>query len=441
MDIIELWESEKEEAKRIEELYHFFDEEQRLAGPSHQIEFLTTMHYLKKVLKPDMKILDLGAGTGAYSLALEKLGYEVTAVELTQKNLQTFHEKLTGTEKIHLHQGTATDLSFLEDESFDVILLLGPLYHLEKETDRLRAIMEVRRVMKKSGFLFAAFINHDMIPFTETRRSPQWFKGDTYDHQSFRLMDFPFIFTTLEESRKMLLDCDLVIQREIASDGMSELLSDEIDQMDEETYQQYFAYHLLHCEDKEGLGRSNHFLFQCGQRESLKVSYVDDEEVKKEMEEFLQLPVEKEGFFSFVELEQPEINLLSLSHTPAMPEKNRVPFYSFEIRKHTTPVGKIDLRLGYTRGLYYGGNLGYMIDEKYRGNGYALEGCKLLKKVALKHGMKKLVITTDYLNQSSRRVCEKLGAKLMRTLQLPAEEELYQDGQRFICIYLWDLEA
>ena len=307
-----------------------------------------------------MKILDLGAGTGAYSLALEKLGYEVTAVELTQKNLQTFREKLTGTERIQLHQGTATDLSFLGEESFDVVLLLGPLYHLEKETDRLRALMEVRRVMKKSSFLFVAFINHDMIPFTETRRSPEWFKGDTYDHQSFRMMDVPFVFTTLEESRKMLQDCDLVIQKEIASDGMSELLAEEIDQMDKEAYQQYLAYHLLHCEDKEGLGRSNHLLFQCGQKESIKVSYVDDEEVKKEMEEFLQLPLKHEDFFSFIELEQPEINLLFLSHTPAKPEKNRVPFYSFEIRKHTTPVGKIDLRLGYTKGLYFAGNLGYL---------------------------------------------------------------------------------
>lgn len=440
MDILELWKNEGQEEKRIEELYTYFDEESRLSLGSGRIEFLTTVHYIEKMLKPGMKILDIGAGTGAYSLYFANKGYEVTAIELTKRNCDVFASKLYGDESIRLHQASALDLSFLGAETFDVVLLLGPLYHIEKETDRLRAIMEARRVMKKEGTIFLATINHDMVPYTETMRNPLWFNNNTYDHDTFRLVDIPFIFHTLEESRKMLQDTGLVLQREIASDGMSELLGAQLEEMDAESFHQYLRYHLLHCEDKEGLGRTNHFLFQCGQRESIDVSYPDDEDVLQEMKEIQAYPVDDHGFHSFIELEQGDINLLKVAHKPAEPEKNWVPSYHFEIRQDTTPVGKIDLRLGYTEGLYYGGNLGYEINEEHRGKGYAVEACRLIKKVALRHGMQKILITTDYRNQASRRVCEKLGAKLIRIIALPEEHDLYKEGGRFESIYLWDLE-
>lgn len=439
MDVLSLWEREKEEEKRVEGLYEIFEEEKRFASPSGKVEFLTSLHYIKKILKPGMKILDLGAGTGAYSLALEKMGYEVTALELSKRNLEIFRSSLKGDEGIHLHQGNAMDLSSFPKEFFDVVLLMGPLYHLEEESHRLRVLMEARGVMKKEGFLFVGLINHDLVALTELRRNPKWFLGDSYDQETFRLQNIPFQMFTLEESRQMLHNCDLVIQREIAADGLSELLAKEIDALDLESYEKYLNYHLLHCEDKEGLGRTNHFLFQCGQRESIHVNYLDEEPVQEELKEFLRLPVKAQGFYSFFELEKGEVNLLKLAHIPAKPEINWVPSYVFEIRHGTTPVGRIDLRLGYTQGLYFGGNIGYTIFPEYRGKGYALEACRRIKAVALKHGMEKLMITADFKNKASQRVCEKLGARYLRSIQIPKDDDLYQSGQYFENLYLWDL--
>ena len=82
-------------------------------------------------------------------------------------------------------------------------------------------------------------------------------------------------------------------------------------------------------------------------------------------------------------------------------------------------VGSIDLRIGYNKELYYGRNIGYVIDEAYRGNNYAGRSCKLLPSVVKIHGMKKLIISNEYRNLASRRVCEKIGTKFIRTIALP----------------------
>lgn len=82
-----------------------------------------------------------------------------------------------------------------------------------------------------------------------------------YDKETFQLYDYPFVFHTLERCRDILRAGNIRIQNEVASDGISELLKDMIERMDEESYRQYFRYHLYLCEKKECLGMSNHLLF------------------------------------------------------------------------------------------------------------------------------------------------------------------------------------
>ena len=106
-------------------------------------------------------------------------------------------------------------------------------------------------------------------------------------------------------------------------------------------------------------------------------------------------------------------------------------------RKNGETIGKTNLRVGYTEGLYYGGNIGYMVDQAQRGNGYAVRACRLLARVARAHGMTKLLITNRHDNAASMRVCEKLGARLLRVAPTPAWHDLYQKGDRFGNIYEW----
>ena len=98
-------------------------------------------------------------------------------------------------------------------------------------------------------------------------------------------------------------------------------------------------------------------------------------------------------------------------------------------------IGKIDLRIGYTPGLYVGGNIGYSVDEKYRGRGYAGRACRLLLPVMRYHQMKIALITNDVRNTASRRVCEKLGLQHLGQMQVPNDNEMYARGIYRVNIY------
>ncbi len=103
-------------------------------------------------------------------------------------------------------------------------------------------------------------------------------------------------------------------------------------------------------------------------------------------------------------------------------------------------IGAIDIRIGYNENLYYGGHIGYRVEENYRGNNYASKACKIIKDVATAHGMNRLIITCNPDNYPSRKTCEKVGLKLKEIVDLPPYNELYLDGERQECIYEWILK-
>ncbi len=279
-----------DEAVHISKIYEIFDEDARLRSPAARVEFLTTVRYIEKYLKPGARILDVGAGTGVYSFYFAEQGYQVDALELADENVRVFREKLEqrvaekrATENagqrilqdsagvvgedmkkplaLTLRQGNAMDLSAYEDDSYDIVLLFGPLYHLHSHEDRLRCIAEAKRVCRQDGVIFFAFINNDMVVLTELDYDPHWLSGDTYDHESFKVTDFPFVFLTVDQCRQTLAEAEIRTIHEVASDGVSELLAERINGLSEAEYQQYLRYHFYCCEKPEMLGRSNHLLF------------------------------------------------------------------------------------------------------------------------------------------------------------------------------------
>lgn len=261
MKIEDLYNIEIEE-DRINALYNIFDENSRLSTKATRIEFLTTVRQIEKHLKPGMKILDLGAGTGEYSLYFAGNGYDVTAIELVEKHVKQIKEKMVPKMTLEVFQGNAKDISIIEHNSFDIVLCFGPLYHLEKVEDKMKCIEEVKRVCKDNGKMFFAFISNDMVITTETMcYNPEFLKEDSYDHDSFKVEDFPFVFHTVGDCRNLLKDSNLKIKGEVAADGLSELLADKINAMDDESYEQWINYHFYCCEKPEFLGASNHLLF------------------------------------------------------------------------------------------------------------------------------------------------------------------------------------
>lgn len=250
------------ESERVNRTYDIFNEDKRLnRGKASTMEFLTTVHYIEKYLKPGDKILDVGAGAGQYSIYFARKGYCVSALELADSNIKVFRAKLTPEDDIDLVQGNALDLSRYANESFDMVFLFGPLYHLEKRADQLRAIEEAKRVCKKDGKIFFAFISNDMIFLTEFTYNQNYFASGDYDKETFRLHDFPFVFHTVDACRELLKAADISVEREIAADTVAELLEQKIDALSDEDFAQFMRYHLYICEKKEFLGMTNHLLF------------------------------------------------------------------------------------------------------------------------------------------------------------------------------------
>ena len=131
---------------KLEQYYNKFHEEHRLTTRHGLVEFRTTMHYIEESINrcrnkfgmtEGLKIADIGAGTGRYSVELCHRGYDVTAVELVKHNIEILRSKH---ENIKTWQGDARNLHFLDDQTFDITLLSGPLYHLHGDENKLAAI-------------------------------------------------------------------------------------------------------------------------------------------------------------------------------------------------------------------------------------------------------------------------------------------------------------
>ena len=134
----------------VRKLYKRYAEEERLTQSKvGKVEFLTNVHYIEKYIRSGDKILDIGAGTGEYSLYFSGKGYQVSALELSEKNIEVFRRKIDPNDSIDLVQGNALDLSRYDDETFDIVLVFGPLYHLHNDEDKLKCIQEAKRVCKK----------------------------------------------------------------------------------------------------------------------------------------------------------------------------------------------------------------------------------------------------------------------------------------------------
>jgi predicted acetyltransferase len=151
-------------------------------------------------------------------------------------------------------------------------------------------------------------------------------------------------------------------------------------------------------------------------------------------------------FRSFGVLSDGVLDLVVEREEPADPARQHVPCYHFGIRLHgtATTVGRIALRVGSvasTPSLLTSGQVGYAIDEAHRGHGYAARACRLLRPVAVAHGLTPLVITCAPDNLASRATCERLGARLIGIFDVPPDHPMYRDGRRTVCRYEWSLDA
>ena len=145
-------------------------------------------------------------------------------------------------------------------------------------------------------------------------------------------------------------------------------------------------------------------------------------------------------FYDCDDLRTDEIFLRLVKTAEEQPQKRWLPAYYFEIcLPDGTTIGHCDLRIGHNEKTYIGGNIGYGIEEAYRGHRYAAKACALLFHQARKHGMDYLIITCVPDNAASARTCEIAGGRYLETAAIPPDNEMYVEGKRAVKIFRFDL--
>lgn len=248
--------------------YEIYDEDSRLVKDNaHKIEFITTTHFLNKYIKKDTKILDLGAGTGRYSFYYAKKGVDITAVDLSPKHISIMKDKAKEYNiNLNIFQGDALNLENIQSETYDVVLCLGPLYHLMSAEERTQCIKECKRVLKPNGILavayisrFATFIN--MIHRNTSNINDIGLRNILKTGKEFGDSRDCFYYSTYKELELIVKDTNLFKLEHIGTDGIGGTLRDVINKFNDDEFKYWMEYHFETCKDESLIGYSQHGLY------------------------------------------------------------------------------------------------------------------------------------------------------------------------------------
>ncbi|WHH58558.1 class I SAM-dependent methyltransferase [Petroclostridium sp. X23] len=246
--------------------YNKYDEDSRLVPKHGSVEFLTTMKYIEKYIKSDDRVLEIGAGTGRYSHALAREGYDVDAVELVEHNIEIFKQNTQLNENITITQGNAMDLSAFSDNEYDITLLLGPLYHLYTKKDKQQALSEAIRVTKPGGVVFAAYVISDGCLLDEGFKRGNisvaaYIEKGMIDPKTFAAKSQPkdlFELVRKENIDELMSVFPVNRLHYVAADGCALFMREAIDTMDNATFELYLKYHFSTCEREDLMGITSH---------------------------------------------------------------------------------------------------------------------------------------------------------------------------------------
>ena len=255
MNEIENWYDEK------------YDEWDRLNR--HNIEFDITKRYLDEyIVGKDLEIFDIGWGPGRYSIYLAEKGHRVSLLDLSNCNIDVAREK-SKERNIDLEayiQWNAIELGEYE-QKYDVILLMGPLYHLVKECDRREVVEGALRLLKPNGIIVASFISNyapiqDYLKGLHPMESADELLVYLRDGENIEEKGFTTAyFTDYKEAKNLMNSCGLT---EIVFVGVENILGSketEINMLEEQEYNKWLELCYQLGQDENLMGTSEHFLY------------------------------------------------------------------------------------------------------------------------------------------------------------------------------------
>lgn len=268
----------------LEQYYNKFNEEKRLNSRHGQVEFRTSMKYIHEAIESirnpltyttvsesaiaasldnsDIKILDIGAGTGRYSVALAEEGFDVTAVELVKYNLGILKQKNSSVKAM---QGNALNLKKLADNTFDITLLFGPMYHLFGFEDKEKALLEAKRVTKPGGIILVAYCMNEYSVITyafKERHALECMEqgrfSDTF--QTLSLPEHLYDYMRIEDIDALNTTTGLSRIKIVSPDGAANYIRPFLNQLSDEEFELFIQYHMSTCERMDLIGAGAHTL-------------------------------------------------------------------------------------------------------------------------------------------------------------------------------------
>ena len=259
----------------LELYYNKFNEEKRLNSRHGQVEFRVSMKYIHEMLdkiaeergltseeKSEISILDIGAGTGRYSVPLAEEGYDVTAVELVKHNLGILKSKGSS---VKAYQGNALKLKRFANESFDLTLLFGPMYHLFGKEDKLQALREAKRVTKPGGIILVAYCMNEYGVLTYAFKERHILecveeKRLTEDFKTISAMENLYDYMRVEEIDDLVKEAELTRIKLLSPDGPANYMRPFLNQLTEEEFEHFVEYQMATCERPDLIGAGAHTL-------------------------------------------------------------------------------------------------------------------------------------------------------------------------------------
>ena len=254
----------------IEQYYNKFNEDKRLLSRHGRVEFYVTYTYIqrhlsavldeRKCAKSDIKIMDIGAGTGAYCIPLAEEGYTVSAVEMVKHNLGILKKKTT---LVDARQGNACNMKKYADDTFDVTLLFGPMYHLFSHEDKIKALSEAKRITKPGGVIFVAYVMNEygVITYCFKERHIRGIMENhrlTEDFHTVSQVENLYDYVRIEDINKLNQQCGLKRKMIISPDGAADYMRQYLNKLDEEEFQYFLDYQLSICERQDLIGAGAH---------------------------------------------------------------------------------------------------------------------------------------------------------------------------------------
>ena len=220
------------------------------------LERFVTLDYLKRYIKKNNSVAEVGAGIRAYSPEIVKFAKQVTAIDLFQENLDRLSKQIKH-DNFKAICADILDLKTVQSGCFDVVFVNGPLSHLFDEKEQVQAIKESCRICKKGGMVLFNYLTHTPIiyrlglikgkktAFTKYERRQEKDIYETY---------FVNDFHKLVSNAKLKYVCD------VASDGLFELLKEYTNKLNKADLDKIKKMQLKIAERQDMIGCSSHVI-------------------------------------------------------------------------------------------------------------------------------------------------------------------------------------